>query len=196
MSYLLEIAQADRRQMVGVFDSEEHVLHFMERIPFIHKEITTYGAGYTLPFQDLPELYEINYRGWVYPLSRSSFSSYESDGDIEFLWHEIQDFDRRDAKTPTFCEGFIHVDGYDFPAEEAVAYIGEREALYAEAKAYWGANAQRNALGSQDGEYVEADGHLFFLLDGAAIALRKKCGSFEEFLNRYEKGDAYKEDGT
>lgn len=196
MAYLLELQQDERQQFVGVFDDEPGVFRFIESIPFAQRAVDPWGVSYSMPFADIPELHRVSYRGWVYMLSRSSFSAYPSAGDVSFVWREVQDFDSHEPEVPTISAGTIPVDAYSFPMAEAAEQIEKREQLFAASEDYFGALGQspsRGGLGSQDGEYVEVTRHfhdgtssrgIAFLLDPAAVSLWEESADFAEFLGK------------
>ena len=194
MAYLLELLQQEQRCVVGMFGSEAEVLAMVELLPARHEDPERPGVVW-LESTELPELTEIDYRGWVFPLSRSAFSTYPSDGVIHVVWTEVQNFDETPPTAGVYCAGSMPVNGYTFGMADGVAHVHARERLFAEAEKHFrdrGLVARRYALGSQDGEYVavapagqrEPD-HLVFLLDPAAVVLRAECPGFEEFLRRY-----------
>ena len=194
MAYLLELVQADRRCVVGVFGSEADTLRMVERLPGLHEDADQPGI-YWLEPTEVPELTEIEHHGWVFPLARASFSSYRSDGVIDVVWNTVQCFDEVPPRAGDYCAGTLSVNGWTFGMADGVDHIHARERLFVEAEEHNASRGQavrREALGSQDGEYVTVapigesePGRLAFLLDLAAVHLREESGSFEEFLSRY-----------
>ncbi len=194
VAFLLELVQQDRRWAVGAFGSEADVLSLVRRLPGLHEEADQPGI-YWLEPTEVPELTELAHRGWVIPVCRAAFSTYPSDGVIDVVWTEVQVFDDDPPAAASYGAGSVSVNGWVFGMADAVAHVRARERLFAEADAHYAARGQiawREALGSQDGEYVavgpvgggEPD-HLVFLLDPAAVALRAECPSFADFLSRY-----------
>lgn len=194
MTYLLELIQQDRRHVVGVFGSEAEVLRLVAHLPARRHDTDRPDVVWLEPTQ-LPELTEIEHRGWVFPLCRAAFSTYPADGVIDVVWSQVQNFDEVPPGAGHYCAGSMPVNGYIFGMADGVAHVRARELLFAEAQEHFatrGLAARRYALGSQDGEYVavgpvgtsEPD-HLVFLLDPAAVVLRAECRTFEEFLGRY-----------
>ncbi len=194
MAYLLELVQADRRCVIGMFASEADVLRMVKRLPGLHED-DDYPGSYSLEPAEVPELTEIHHNGWVFPLARASFSTYPSDGVIDVVWNEVQGFDQEPPAAGTYCAGTMFVNGYVFGMADGVEHVYARERLFEEAQEYYGARGQaagRYALGSEDGEYVavgpigpsEPD-HMVFLLDPAAVELRTQCQDFDDFLKRY-----------
>lgn len=194
MAYLLELVQAEHRSVVGVLRTEADVLRLVGRLPGLH-EAPDHPGTFWLEPSEVPQLTEIEHDGWVYPLCRASFSTYASDGVIYVGWHEVQIYDDVPPRAGSLVAGILPVDGYTFGIADGVEQVHARERLVAEAAEHFGARGQvvdREALGSQDGEYVtvapagsDAPGRLAFLLDPAAVLLRARCQSFEEFLGRY-----------
>lgn len=194
MAYLLELVQEDRRSVVGVFGSEADVLSLVKRLPGLHSD-ANYSDFYWLEPTEVPELTEIEHNGWLFPLCRASFSTYPSDGRIYVIWNEVQIFDETPPHARSYCAGTMSINGYTFGMEEGVDHVHAREKLFDEAKEHFVARGEilvREALGSQDGEYVAVlskedpeSSRLVFLLDLAAVHLRAQLPSFEEFLSRY-----------
>ncbi|MEG1926484.1 MAG: hypothetical protein RR415_12160, partial [Ruthenibacterium sp.] len=89
MMCILEFVQGERTNVVGVFQSHEHAVSFLQSIPSLREQTDAYGTSYFFHYQDLPDGDIIRYRGWQYVFSRFSYSAYESAGDIEALLHDV-----------------------------------------------------------------------------------------------------------
>ncbi|MBO3445263.1 MULTISPECIES: hypothetical protein [Clostridia] len=190
MSYLLKIEQYEKCYDIGVFESEESIYKFIESIPFVKKEVLSNDyTNYFFNFEDLPDYYEINYNNYLYVISKFSFVPGEDE--IYFSWSEIHLWDKKIGPKETFIEGETIVDAYSFSNNEVKNYITKREELYKETKRYYkskGLKVRRNALGSQDGEYVELlNDSILYLLDPCAIEIWDKSKDIEEFLGKYKK---------
>lgn len=179
------------RSLVGVFASEADVQRIVARFPGLHED----DGVFWLEPSEVPELTEIEHNGWVFPLARASFSTYQCDGVIDVIWNEVHLYAETPPTPGDYATVSMSVNGYTFDAASGVEHVHARERLFAEAQAYFGERGDvvgREALGSQDGEYVtvaatdgNGPGHLAFLLDPAAVHLREQAASFEEFLRRY-----------
>ena len=190
MSYLLKIEQYERSYDIGVFKSEESIYKFIESIPFVKKEVFPDNyINYFMNFKDIPDYYEVNYNNYIYIISKFSFIPDE--GEIYFNWKEIHLWDEKESVKETFIEGETIVDAYSFSNNEVKSYIEKREELYRETKKYYeskGLKVTRNAIGSEDGEYVELlNGSILYLLDPRAVEIWEESKDIEEFMDKYKK---------
>ena len=190
MAYLLKIEQFERSYDIGVFKSEESIYKFIESIPFVKKEVFPDNyINYFMNFKDIPDYYEVNYNNYIYIISKFSFIPDE--GEIYFNWREIHLWDEKTSVKETFIEGETIVDAYSFSNNEVKSYIEKREELYKETKKYYeskGLKVTRNALGSEDGEYVELlNGSILYLLDPRAVEIWEESKDIEEFMDKYKK---------
>ncbi|MFR4162091.1 MAG: hypothetical protein ACLT0R_05760 [Paraclostridium sordellii] len=190
MTYLLKIEQFERSYDIGVFKSEESIYKFIESIPFVKKEVFSDNyINYFMNFKDIPDYYEVNYNNYIYIISKFSFIPDE--GEIYFNWREIHLWDEKESVKETFVEGETTVDAYSFSNNEVKSYIEKREELYKETKKYYeskGLKITRNALGSEDGEYVELlNGSILYLLDPRAVEIWEESKDIEEFMDKYKK---------
>ncbi|WP_270505714.1 hypothetical protein [Paraclostridium sordellii] len=190
MAYLLKIEQFERSYDIGVFKSEESIYKFIESIPFVKKEVFPDNyINYFMDFKDIPDYYEVNYNNYIYIISKFSFIPDE--GEIYFNWREIHLWDEKESVKETFVEGETIVDAYSFSNNEVKSYIEKREELYKETKKYYeskGLKIARNALGSEDGEYVELlNGSILYLLDPRAVEIWEESKDIEEFMDKYKK---------
>lgn len=190
MPYILKINQWDKNYDIGIFESTESIYKFIESIPFVRKdvEIDDY-RNYYMNFEDMPEYYEVNYNNYLYIISKFSFIP--NDNEIFFTWNEIHFWDSKVSPKERFIEGETTIDAYAFSNNDVKDYIREREELYLETKKYYeakGLNVKRDALGSQDGEYVElVDNHILYLLDPTAVKIWEETKNVEVFLDKYKK---------
>ncbi|CEP97540.1 Uncharacterised protein [[Clostridium] sordellii] len=190
MSYLLKIEQYEKSYDIGVFKSEESIYKFIESIPFVKKEVFSDNyINYFMDFKDIPDYYEVNYNNYIYIISKFSFIPDE--GEIYFNWREIHLWDEKESVKETFIEGETTVDAYSFSNNEVKSYIEKREELYKETKKYYeskGLKIKRNALGSEDGEYVELlNDSILYLLDPRAVEIWEESKDIEEFMDKYKK---------
>lgn len=190
MAYLLKIEQFERSYDIGVFKSEESIYKFIESIPFVKKEVFSDNyINYFMNFKDIPDYYEVNYNNYIYIISKFSFIPDE--GEIYFNWRKIHLWDEKESVKETFVEGETIVDAYSFSNNEVKSYIEKREELYKETKKYYeskGLKVTRNALGSEDGEYVELlNGSILYLLDPRAVEIWEESKDIEEFMDKYKK---------
>ncbi|MEG0152980.1 MAG: hypothetical protein RR744_07345 [Cellulosilyticaceae bacterium] len=190
MSYLLKIEQYEKSYDIGVFETEEAICKFIESIPFVKKEvISNEYINYSMKFRDIPDYYEVNYNNYIYVISKFSFMPNEDE--IYFNWSKIHLWDKKIAMEKTFIEGEMTVDAYSFSNNEAKDYIEKREELYKETERYYkskGLKVGRDALGSQDGEYVELlNDSILYLLDPSAVDIWGKSIDIEEFLKKYKE---------
>ncbi|EMU52396.1 MULTISPECIES: hypothetical protein [Clostridium] len=186
--YILKIKQYEKIYDVGIFETEESIFKFIESIPFVKKEILENDyVDYFMKFKDLPDYYEIKYNNYVYIISRFSFIP--DDGEIYFDWNKIHLWDEKIAIKETFIEGETTVDAYNFLNNEVRDYIEKREELYRETEKYYkkrGVNITRNALGSEDGEYIESsNGTILYLLDPSTVDIWKQSKCIDEFIEKY-----------
>lgn len=190
MSYLLKIKQYEKSYDIGVFETEELIYKFIESIPFVKKEvISNEYINYFMKFEDIPDYYELTYNKYIYVISKFSFIPNEDE--IYFNWSKIHLWDEKIAIKKTFIEGETTVDAYSFSNNEVKDYIEKREALYKETEKYYkikGLQVRRDALGSQDGEYVELlNDSILYLLGPSAIVIWEESRDIEEFLKKYKK---------
>lgn len=190
MSYLLKIGQYERSYDIGVFQSEESIYKFIEGIPFVKKEVISDDyINYFVKFEDLPNYYEVKYNNYLYIISKFSFIPDE--GEIYFSWNKIHLWDEKVSMKETFIEGGTRVDAYDFSNNEVKNYIEKREELYKETEKYYknkGLEVRRDALGSEDGEYVEIlNDSILYLLDPSAIDIWSESKDIEKFIYKYKK---------
>ena len=188
--YILKIKQYEKIYDVGIFETEESIFKFIESIPFVKKEILENDyVDYFMKFKDLPDYYEIKYNNYVYIISRFSFIP--DDGEIYFDWNKIHLWDEKIAIKETFIEGETTVDAYNFLNNEVRDYIEKREELYRETEKYYkkrGVNITRNALGSEDGEYIESsNGTILYLLDPRTVDIWKQSKSIDELIEKYRE---------
>lgn len=188
--YILKIKQYEKNYDVGIFETEESIFKFIESIPFVKKEIFENDyVDYFMSFKDIPDYYEINYNNYVYIISRFSFIP--DDGEIYFDWNKIHLWDEKIAIKETFIEGETTVDAYNFLNDEVRDYIEKREELYRQTEKYYkkrGVNITRNALGSQDGEYIESsNGTIMYLLDPSTVDIWKQSKCIDEFIEKYKE---------
>lgn len=189
MAYLLKIEQFEKSYDIGVFESEESIYKFIDSIPFVKKEVISNDyIDYSMKFEDIPDYYELNYNNYLYVISKFSFLPKE--GDVYFIWNKIHLWNDKIATNETLIDGETTIDAYSFSNDEVKDYIEKREELYKETEKYYkskGFKVRRNALGSEDGEYVELlnDG-ILYLLDPSAVDIWEKSRDIEEFINKYK----------
>ncbi|HGN6586248.1 TPA: hypothetical protein ACKU3G_004045 [Bacillus cereus] len=155
---LLELIQGEKRYTIGLFNSEECIKNFINKIPFVTK--TSYKidsenyTDYVLPYSQIPEYYEVNYKEFIFILSKFMFSR---DEEIYISWDVIHNWDKKcnlNAKN-ILVEGFTKVDAYLIPNKMVKKYIEDREILALEIQKYYnslGLKSKRCFLGSEDGE--------------------------------------------
>lgn len=195
MACMLAFEQNERRNIVGVFRSEQNAVNFLENIPFLQKIEDEYGIVYHIPFKSLPDSYPVYYNGWQYVLSRFSYSSCEFDGDIEAVLTPLCELDAAPPKGGAYVEGATAVDAYLYPNDEVLSAIEKRETFYREAELYYGKQGRkigRGGLGSEDGEYITVsepgdptDMYLTILLEPQVIQEWEKAGSYEAWLKQH-----------
>lgn len=190
MSFLLKIKQNEKSYDIGVFSSRESIYKFIESIPFVRKEyFSEEYTNYFFNFEDIPDYYEINYNNYLYVISKFSFIPRE--GEIYFDWSEIHLWDEKVSIKQIFIEGETIVDAYGVLNNEVKDYIEKREELYREMEKFHkrkGLKVKRDALGSQDGEYIKITGEsILYLLDPTAIAIWEESIDVEEFIYKYKK---------
>lgn len=190
MAYLLKIDQWEKSYDVGIFKNEQSIHDFIERIPFVKKEVSEDSyIDYFMKFEDIPNYYELNYNNYLYIITKFSFMQCEDE--IYFSWNKIHCWDEKVANEETFIEGETTIDAYSVTNDEVKNYIKKREELYIETKKYYeskGLKVVRYALGSQDGEYVELlNDSILYMLDPHAIMIWEQSKDIEEFLNKYKK---------
>ncbi|MEG1141871.1 MAG: hypothetical protein RSE41_05425 [Clostridia bacterium] len=190
MTYLLKIEQDEKSYDIGVFKNEESIYKFVESIPFVRKEVISDDyINYFFEFEDIPDYYEVNYNNYLYIISKYSFIPNENE--IYFTWTKIHLWDENTSTEETFIEGETMVDAYDFSNNEVKKYIEKREELYKETEKYYknkGLEIRRDALGSQDGEYVELlNDSIIYLLDPSAISIWEESRDIEEFIYKYKE---------
>lgn len=190
MRYLLKISQWEKSYDIGVFESEQSIYNFIESIPFVKKEVSGDNyINYFMKFEDIPDYYELNYNNYLYIITRFSFIPCEDE--IFFSWNKVHCWDEKISSKKTFIEGETTVDAYSFTNNEVKSYIEKREELYRETQKYYeskGLKIRRDALGSEDGEYVELlNESILYLLDPHAVMVWEQANNIEEFMNKYKK---------
>lgn len=197
MAYLLTFEQNERKNNVGVFQSYDHVIKFLESIPFVEKYQDEYGTEYRIPFKQIPDSYTVSYNGWKYVFSCFSYSAYESDGDIVADITQLCDLDSAPKCQEAFVDTETTLDAYCFLNSEINEAIEQREAFFQEAVQYYekqGRKVTRDGLGSEDGEYIliSETGNpdqmrISALLDPQTIDEWQKAGSFEAWIKQHKR---------
>lgn len=197
MAYMLAFDQADRRNIVGVFECEENAVRFLESIPFIQKQQDAYGTAYCIPYRSLPDSYSVQYHGWKYVLSRFSYSACEIDGDIEAVLIHLCELDSTPEHDGASVDADTLFDAYVYRNGEIDGLIEKRKAFYQEAVIYYGKQGRkvsRAGLGTEDGEYLLVsepgnpdDMRISTLLEPQVIAEWEKAGSFEAWRQQHKE---------
>lgn len=196
-AYMLVFVQGDRRNTVGVFQSEENAMVFLNSIPFVHRRASKYETEYWISFNDLPDCYTAAYHGWEYVISRFSYSACEPEEDIEVSLIELCSLDSVPEKPGTCIDVPTYLDAYSFPNCQIQENVEKREKMVQEAIQYYkkqNRRVARNGLGSEDGEYLMVSDPenpdqmmIAFLLDPETIAQWEKAGSFEAWIKDHGK---------
>ncbi|MCU7558231.1 hypothetical protein ROU88_05850 [Macrococcus capreoli] len=173
--FLLKFTSEHHIKNIGIFDSEEKLIQWVEALPFITK-IDDYD--YEIQYKDFPPYYEHTVGDVTYPLTNLTFL-----GDIEIDWEEIPDMTK-----PGLADGVTLVDNYHFENHELKQYIEDRENLFNELKTYF---TEKNlaytvsGTGSEDGTYFSVEDHFFAHLDPSTVEERKNYDSIEAFVEAY-----------
>lgn len=182
--YLLKMCQWEKNYDIGIFESEQSIYQFINKIPFVKKE--NENLSYYMNFKDIPNYFEVEYNNYLYIISKFSFDP--SGGEIFFSFGPIHYFDQRIASEKTMVKGETIVDAYCFSNQEVKHYIREREALFEACQQYYqskGLEVKREAIGSEDGEYVQLkNGPILFLLDPQAVEIWEQSKNIEECLSQ------------
>ncbi|MDL2419401.1 hypothetical protein ACTIGL_28125 (plasmid) [Bacillus shihchuchen] len=93
---LLELIQGEEKHTIGLFNSEECIKKFIDQIPFVIKTSYTIDnhnyTEYVLPYSQIPEYYEVNYKEFIFILSKYMFSRNEK---IYISWNVIHYWDEK-----------------------------------------------------------------------------------------------------
>ena len=74
MAYLLKIDQWEKSYDVGIFKNEQSIHDFIERIPFVKKEVSEDSyIDYFMKFEDIPNYYELNYNNYLYIFEKTGY---------------------------------------------------------------------------------------------------------------------------
>ncbi len=195
MACLLEFEQNERRNIIGVFNSEENAHSFLAAIPFVRKKAEDGGATYSIAFNDIPELCTVAYHGWQVVFSRFSYLPEKKGGEICINLIELSLLDTKAPENAGYTAGYTVLDAWSYPNSEISAAVSRREEIYRQAKEYYrkqGRSISRDGLGSEDGEYVLVSDRrnpalmqIAFTLDPDTIAEWIKAGNFENWVKRH-----------
>lgn len=189
--YILNLWQLNRETNLGVFETEEEILEFLDKIPFLRKTVEEVEGDkyeyYTLIYSEIPKYFEFEYNGITTVISQFMFTENE---DVDISWYEIQNYsvaNQKDSKQ--FAKGFTRVDAYTLPNCDAERYILDREELAEKAAKYFrdkGFDVVRCFRDSEDGEAVAAvddEGNTagFIYLDPNALEAMKN-DALENFI--------------
>ncbi len=192
--YLLEVWGEERHHKIGIFNSEDSVKDFLSKISFLKIDRDVFDGyeyvNYYMNYEDIPDYYEVEYRGYIYILSRHMFVP--SENTIDFIWNPIHSFDDNSCENRRFVDDATQVDAYVIPNEEAKAYIEDREELYKSLKDHYESldyKVYRAGQGSEDGEYIllenAKDQRYLLALDPSAVEEWKKTREVESFIEKY-----------
>lgn len=194
MMVLLSFEQEDRVNRVGVFQSYENAVRFLESIPFLQKQQDEYGTIYFIPFAQLPETYTVRYNGWNYVLSRFSYSADASAGPVEAVLTPLCSLDSPPEEPDAPVDTDTLLDAYCYTNGDLEAAIEKRELFFKEAAHYFaeqGRKVEREGLGSEDGEYIlvsepGTSGSMTILahLNPQVIDEWEKAGDFAAWLKK------------
>lgn len=190
--YLLKFVQYDREIEVGLFESEDEIFEFLEKIPYYSKSTDIIDdeeyTSHSLNLEEIPEYDEIVYNNYKFILTKFMFNE---DDRIDIDWIRLQNFSvKSEGKEPVYSEGSTRVDAYIVPNNEAKTYIEDREKLaelllskFAEK----GLKTERCFRNSEDGEAIcsyDEDGNInnMVYLDPSAINGMKK-GKIDEIVS-------------
>ena len=198
MAYLLEFLQDEISNIVGVFDTEENAVSFIESIPFTRRNSYSFGDGYYMRYEEIPELYTASYKDWNYVISKSSYIPGEV---IDLALSEISLMDSEEPERGETVSWWTRLDGYSFSNGEIADQIEKREALIREARKYFlalGREVELAGFDSEDGSYAASypkhhpdDQCIEFHLDPQTIELREQAESFEAFLEEQQDDQQY-----
>lgn len=190
--YLLKFVQYDREIEVGLFETENEIFSFLEKIPFYSKSTDIIDGeeynSYSLNLEEIPEYAEIVYNNYKYILTKFMFNE---DDRIDIDWIRLQNFSvQSDSKEPVYSEGSTRVDAYIIPNDEAKIYIEDREELAKQLLdkfAERGMKTERCFRNSEDGEAIcsyDENGNInnMVYLDPSAINGMKK-GKIDEIIS-------------
>lgn len=97
--FVLMLADGDRTQYIGGFDSIETGRMFLQRVPgYTHEQIEDGGWSFEeekIALRALPDLAMIDYNGYRIPISRFSFEE-----DPMVIWIELDHLDRHGMTNP------------------------------------------------------------------------------------------------
>ncbi len=159
--FLLEFAQYNRISKVGVFENEEDIIDFLEKIPFVKRTDDVIDgmeiSYYSIEYKDIPEYYDMELGNVKTILARQSFAENEV---IEISWEEIENFSRAQREDNIrYAVGSVRVDSYNVPIVDAKEYICLRNEMLEEIRKYYkqrGYESKRTFAGSEDGEAIAA----------------------------------------
>ena len=192
--YFLEVWGEERHHKIGIFNSEDSIKDFLSKIEFLKIERDIFDGyeyvNYYMNYEDIPDYYEVEYRGYIYILSRHMFVPTKNT--IDFIWNPIHSFDDNLCSDKRYVDEATQVDAYVISNCEAKEYIEQREFLYGQVESYYkeqGYLVTRNGQGSEDGEYIliEKDGDQRYLLalDPLAVEEWNKSKDINTFVDKY-----------
>ncbi|TXK05729.1 hypothetical protein FVP60_01705 [Microbacterium mitrae] len=79
---------------------------------------------------EVPELTEIEHNGWVFPLARASFSTYQCDGVIDVIWNEVHLYAETPPTPGDYATVSMSVNSYTFDAASGVEHVQALATIY------------------------------------------------------------------
>lgn len=185
--YLLEFMQGDRTYKVGLFETEVDVKEWLERLPFVEKELEVYDKEtfitYRLKYEAIPLYEEITWRESLFPMTYYMFTP---DDDIFISWHKLPFMNTAKG----LVEGVTQVDSCVIPNDETARYIHAREEVREAITMYYkniGQHVETGGVGSEDGEYLKVDHGPFIHLDSDIVDQWEKRTSVEAFMKQLDR---------
>lgn len=186
--FLLELQQYSTRHIVGLFPTEEDVKEWLNTIEGIQIRKEQFEdiafEDYYIPYADLPEYQEINWRDSRFILSRHAFSS--EDGDIIAVWDTVQNI----AETNGIVDGQTKIGAYMIDNKEVKAYLDSYEEMKHYLLDYFEAQGKQAAIRgeeTEDGTYLEVDDHMISHLEGLLVEQWQNKTSKEAFVEELMK---------
>ncbi|WP_414054767.1 hypothetical protein ACMGE6_05795 [Macrococcus equi] len=170
--YLLKFVSSNNIQNIGLFDTEEQLIAWVEAIPFVTKHD---DYDYEIKHDAFPAYYEHQHNGSIYPLTNLSHED-----DVEILWEEIPVMHQQGM-----IDGTTLIDNYYFDHQSLKTSIEARDALRKEIIEYCQAQNieyTEGGFGSEDGAYISSPERFFIHLDPSTIEARKNYDSIEQFI--------------
>ena len=173
--FLLKLAQYDVSHDVGLFETEEDIYSWLNKIESIE-----FHNDYRIQYSNLKPYEEIRWNDSIFILSKYMFS--EDDGDIYADWYEIKILSEVDG----LVDGQTKVSSYVVNNDEVKRYIDDLEALQQFLiKHFEKDQAQICGQGSEDGLYLLVNDEFICHLEGEVLNQWQQKSSEQQFIDQF-----------